>query len=117
MNISQTSYTVNAADVNATVISPGTNPAGSNYDTAAGYTVTVSDISVLNCVPLGAAAQTGPIITGTLSQSQTFIGQSFEITPVLNYNQDKTATLTISGNDTGVHGTITFTVTKAVLTS
>lgn len=117
LNISQTSYPIAADAVNPTVIAPATNPAGSGFDAASGYTVVVSDISVITCVPLGAAALTGPIITGTLSQSQTFIGNTFEIRPVLNYSEDKTATVTITGNDTGVLGTVTFTVTKATLTS
>jgi len=104
-----------AANQNWT-ITPTTSLAGAN--TTYGYTAVLSDstIATITVSKQAGNASGAPTISsfiGDTIQSVSVSGLSFEIKPKTNYIEDKTATITIFGNETGGGVTLTFTVKKS----
>lgn len=98
------------------IIAPSTNIANANN--SLGYTAILSDSSVLNIQPKDALQTTTSIPTlprfigdNEDAQSVAVAGFSFEIT-AKRLLTDKTATITIVGNETGGSTTIQVTVNK-----
>jgi hypothetical protein len=97
-------------------ITPSTTLQGANA--IYGYTAVLSDssvatISVTQPLTSVAGAPTVSSYVGDSVQSVAVQGFEFQINPKLNYIEDKTATITIFGNETGGGVTLTFTVKKA----
>ncbi len=98
-------------------ITPSTTLQGAN--STYGYTAVLSDSTIATIVA------TKPIINvtglptmasydGDSVQSVSVQGFAFEIRPKVNYIEDKTATVTVFGNETGGGITLTFTVKKTI---
>ena len=97
-------------------ITPSTSLAGAN--TTYGYTAVLSDstIATITVSKQASNASGAPTISsfiGDTMQSVSVSGLSFEVKPKTNYIEDKTATITIFGNETGGGVTLTFTVKKS----
>ena len=100
-------------------ITPSTSLNGANA--TYGYTAVLSDSTVATITVKTAAsnASGAPTISsfiGDTMQSVSVSGLSFEVKPKTNYIEDKTATITIFGNETGGGVTLTFTVKKSEVT-
>ncbi len=96
-------------------ITPSTSLQGANA--TYGYTAVLSDSSIATITAVRPVVQATGLPTiasydGDSVQSVSVQGFEFQITPKLNYIQDKTATVTIFGNETGGGITLTFTVKK-----
>jgi hypothetical protein len=114
-----TSYTIESdlAPPGLSLTPVTTNPANSN--TTLGYTATVSDGSILKVEGVGTNAGGGTSVsnmqgiqTNIANKTVTATGTSFNIMPVPQYNENKSATVMISGNETGGYVTVTITVNK-----
>tara|TARA_R110000796_G_scaffold82592_1_gene181004 strand:- start:40747 stop:41424 length:678 start_codon:yes stop_codon:yes gene_type:complete len=97
-----------------------TNPANGN--TTLGYTATVNDGSVLKIEGVGtnagggtSVANTQGIQTNISNKTVTATGTSFNIMPVPQYNENKSTTIIITGNETGGYITVTVTVNKQTI--
>lgn len=108
-------FTFTGAAGQSWVISPSTTLQGANSQY--GYTAVLSDSSIATIVPSKpiqnvAGQPTLPSYDGDSVQSVSVMGFEFTILPKINYIEDKTATVTIFGNETGGGVTLTFTVKK-----
>lgn len=115
ITVGNTSITLNA---NASaIISPNTTLGGNSQY---GYTAILSDSTVAELTTIQPLANTNiqPAIIGLNqdAQSVSAIGFSFEITGKVNTIEDKTATITIIGNETGGSVTINLTVRRLTAT-
>jgi len=117
VNIGTTS--VSLSNNETAVIKPQTmNIAGAN--TTMGYTAIVSDSTLLRIIaksaPTGIAPQAMP---STMANAQTIsiVGFEFEIAAISNIDSDKTATVTIIGNETGGSATLNVTIKKLTVTT
>jgi hypothetical protein len=115
ITVGNTSITLNA---NASaLISPNTTLGG---NTQFGYTAILSDSTVADIVAVQPLANTNiqPAVIGLNqdAQSVSAIGFTFEVIGKVNTIENKTATITIIGNETGGSVTITLTVNRLTAT-
>jgi len=115
VSVGNTSITLNG--IASATISPNTTPQG---NVQYGYTAILSDSTVadLTVVQPIANANIQPTVIGANqdAQSVSAVGFIFEVTGKVNTIEDKTATITIIGNETGGSVTINLTVNRYTAT-
>jgi hypothetical protein len=115
ISVGNTSITLNA-NASAT-INPNTTLSGNSQF---GYTAILSDSTVATLTVLQPLANTNiqPVQIGYNQDAQSIsaVGFAFEITGKVNTVSDKTATITIIGNETGGSVTINLTVRRLTAT-
>jgi len=120
-----TSFTIESNLTSPLVLKPVTyNPSGGNA--GLGYTATITNGAVLKIegksgpgATIGGnagggtnLAQSKGIQTNTDNKTVTATGMEFNILPVAQYNENKTAQIMITGNETGGFIMVTITVNK-----
>ena len=119
VSVAGKTFTFTGAAGQTWIITPSTSLNGANA--TYGYTAVLSDSTIATITVKTAAsnASGAPTISsfiGDTMQSVSVSGLSFEVKPKTNYIEDKTATITIFGNETGGGVTLTFTVRKSEAT-
>lgn len=117
ITVGQASITLSTVGSDA-IISPNTSNI-QNGNSNLGYTAilsdsTIADLQVTSQLQNRSSLSSGPTIVGTNADAQTVsaIGYEFRITAKALYTADKTATITIMGNETGGSTTINLLVKK-----
>ena len=116
VSVSNTNITLKGPGETAKITPNTINLANGN--STLGYSAIVSDSRILNITATNALSTavlpTTPRFVGDNEDSQTITvhGFEFQIQAIAQYVEDKTATITIIGNETGGSATITVTVKK-----
>jgi len=117
-----TSYTIESNITSPLILQMETfNSSGGN--STLGYTATISDGSILQIEGTGQVNVGGGTSFQTQIGSQTNVanktvtatGTAFEIRPIAQYNENKTAQVMITGNETGGYIIVTITVKKVTV--
>lgn len=115
VSVGNTSITINGGA--SSIITPNTSLNGNSQY---GYTAILSDSTVadLSVVQPIANSNIQPTVVGLNqdAQSVSAVGFVFEVTGKINTLEDKTATITIVGNETGGSVTINLTVNRYTAT-